>query len=238
MEIPVMHAANHLRLTAALSSCAYDISMSDHARQRAYERSSLAPSRVYELIASRQAVLLPFSSANRSYHLFFDKVKTDFLVGVVAIDGAGRQSASASVVTLLTRAQFECDAGPIGARALRTAACRELNPVAFRHWEEREFGLRGARRTYRVVTYFRQEDGSIGYQVFRHPPLCADFVETHGLTNAAGHPGFWDWYARRAKAAGLPVESVVSMRIADTDKVRLDLSAPAMHCPCCARKKT
>jgi hypothetical protein len=45
---------------------------------------------VYELIASRQAVLLPFSSANRSYHLFFDKVKTDFLVGVVAIDGAGR----------------------------------------------------------------------------------------------------------------------------------------------------
>jgi hypothetical protein len=31
------------------------------------------------------------------------------------------------VVTVLTRAQFECDAGPISARALRTAAGRELD---------------------------------------------------------------------------------------------------------------
>ena len=233
-----MQAANPLQLTAALSACGLDFSMSAHARQRAYERSSLAPSRVYELIASRQAVVLPFSDANRSYHLIFDNITADFLVGVVAIDGPGRHSASASVVTVLSRTQFECDAGPISARALRTAAGRELDPVAFRHWEKQEFGLRGARRTYRVLTYFQQEDASIGYKVFRCPPLCEDFVETHGLTNAAGHPGFWDWYARRAKAAGLPVESVVSMRIADTDKVRLDLSAPAMHCPCCARKKT
>jgi hypothetical protein len=58
LEIPVMQAANHLRLTKDLSACGYDIWMSDHARQRAYGRSSLSPSRVYELIASRQAVCL------------------------------------------------------------------------------------------------------------------------------------------------------------------------------------
>jgi hypothetical protein len=178
--------------------------------------------------------MLKFRNASCSYHLFFDKMKTGFLVGV----GRRHTSGSASVVTVLTHAQFEHDAGPIGARSLRTAARRELDPVAFRRWEESEFGPRGARRAYRVLTYFRQEDGSIGYKVFRHPTSCTEFVEAHGLMNAAGHPGFWDWYARHAKTAGLPVESVVSMRIADTDKMRLNLSAPAMDCPCCARKKT
>lgn len=49
--------------------------MSRNARQRAVERSFVAPSRVLEMVKTRRAVTLPFLDANRSYHLFLDKVK-------------------------------------------------------------------------------------------------------------------------------------------------------------------
>ncbi|WP_321965187.1 hypothetical protein [Paraburkholderia sp. J7] len=62
------------------------------------------------MIVSRHTVTLPFRSANRSYHLFLDRVKMDFMVAVVTIEGSNR-SHSASVVTVLTREHFEND-GP------------------------------------------------------------------------------------------------------------------------------
>ena len=231
-----MEAANHIKISAELSACGYSIDMSPHARQRAVERTSLAPSRVLELIATRHAVTLPFRASNRSYHLVLDAEKMDFMVAIVAIERA-RKSHSASVVTVLTREQFEADAGPIGKMRLRTAASRVLDPVAFRRWEQREFGQGSARRRYRVLTYYRTEDGSIDHKIFRNAPICEHFVDEYELTNAAGHPGFWDWYAREASRANLPVASVTAMRIADTDKVWLDISAPARECPCCRAKK-
>ncbi|WP_321949340.1 hypothetical protein [Paraburkholderia sp. J10-1] len=100
----------------------------------------------------RHTVTPPFRSANRSYHLFLNRVKMDFMVAVVTIEGSNR-SHSASVVTVLTRDHFENDAGPIGKRALRVAASRVLNPVDFRRWEEGKFGPGGTRRRYRVFTY-------------------------------------------------------------------------------------
>lgn len=229
-----MRAANHTLITAELSACGHSTHLSPHARQRTIERSSIAPSRVLGLISSRRALLLPYRDHNRSYHLLFDKEKADFMIGVVAIDRA-RTGNDATVVTILSRAQFEKDAGRIASRALRTAASRVLDPIAFRRWEDTEFGPGAAPRTYRVFTYFQMEDGSVGYEIFRNPPLCSHFVDKHSLANAAGHPGFWEWYARRAKRVNLPIESVLSVRIADTDKVRLDLAAPIMECPCCTQ---
>lgn len=230
-----MKSANHLKITASLSACGYSVDMSQHARQRAAERSSVAPSRVLEMVTTRHAVTLPFRSANRSYHLFLDRMKMAFMVAVVAIE-RGTTSNSASVVTVLTREHFENDAGPIGKKALRIAASRVLDPVDFRRWEKGEFGPGGTRRRYRIFTYYRREDGSTGCEIFNDAPVCDQFVDEHALTNAAGHPGFWDWYARQASRASLPVASVVSMRIADTDKVRLELCAPVRECPCCQAK--
>ncbi|WP_028209042.1 hypothetical protein [Paraburkholderia nodosa] len=232
-----MKAANHIKITAALSACGYSVDMSQHARLRAAERTSVAPSRVLELVTTRCAVALPFRSANRSYHLFLDKEKMIFMVAVVAIEG-GSESSPASVVTVLTREHFENDAGPIGKKALRIAASRVLDPVDFRRWEQREFGPGGMRRRYRVLTYYKRKDGTTGCKVFNDAPVCEHFVDEYALTNAAGHPGFWDWYARQASRASLPIASVVSMRIADTDKIRLEVSAPARECPCCEAKKS
>jgi hypothetical protein len=232
-----MKAANHIEITAALSACGYCVDMSQHARQRAAERSSVAPSRVLEMVKTRHAVTLPFRAANRSYHLFFDKVKISFMVAVVAIEG-GCKSGSASVVTVLTREHFENDAGPIGKKALRIAASRVLDPVDFRRWEQEEFGPRITRRRYRVFTYFKREDGTTACATFKDAPVCEHFVDEHALTNATAHPGFWNWYARQANRVSLPIASVVSMRIADTVKVRLDISAPERECPCCQVKKS
>ncbi|MDH6147239.1 MULTISPECIES: hypothetical protein [Paraburkholderia] len=156
----------------------------------------------------------------------------DFIVAVVAIDGCSGSN-SASVVTVLTREQFENDAGPIAKQSLRTAASRALDAVDFRRWEEREYGPTGVRRRYRVFTYYKKQDGSTECEIFRNAPVCDHFVDENALTNAAGHPGFWDWYARLASRANLPIDSVVSMRIADTDKIRLDLRAAARNCPYC-----
>lgn len=227
-----MQAANPFAISAELPACYCSVDMSPHARQRTVERASIAPSRVLELVSMRRAVTLPFRASNRSYHLIFDRDKMDFVVAIVAIDRTvtGR---SASVVTVLTREQFEADAGPIGKVRLRTAANRALDPVAFRHWEKEEFGERGTRRRFRVLTYYRREDGEIDCLVFANAPVCETFVDEHGLTNAAAHPGFWDWYNRQASRVGLPVATVVALRIADTDKVHLDISARALDCPCC-----
>ncbi|MDH6147240.1 MULTISPECIES: hypothetical protein [Paraburkholderia] len=68
-----MKTANYIHITAELSTCGCNINMSPHARLRAIERSSLAPSRVLELVARRHAVLLPSRAANRSYHLLYDR---------------------------------------------------------------------------------------------------------------------------------------------------------------------
>lgn len=231
-----MKPANPLKITEALSNCGYNVDMSQHARQRAVERSSVAPSRVLEIVTSRRAVMLPFRDANRSYHLFLDRAKMAFMIAVVAVE-AGCRNNSANVVTVLTRKHFENDAGPIGKKALRTAASRVLDPVEFRRWEAAEFGPGGTRRRYRVLTYYTREDGSTGCEIFNNPPVCDHFVEEHALTNAAGHPGFWDWYARWAARVDLPINSVISMRIADTDKVRLNLRAPARECAWCREKK-
>lgn len=230
-----MRQANHLQISRGLSACGHNIMMSEHALERTIERSELSASRVRELIASREAVVLPYRSGNRSYQLIFDTVNRAFLVGVVAIDGRGPAGASASIVTVLTRHQFETDAGPLSTRALRTAAARALNEVDLRKWEHEEFGGEKVPRKYRLITYFRKEDGSVGHTVFRNPPLCDHFVDEHSLSEAAGHPDFWSWYARRAVGAKLPIEWVLSVQIADTDKTTLNINAKQRECACCAR---
>ncbi|MFP3637741.1 hypothetical protein [Paraburkholderia sp. SIMBA_054] len=232
-----MQHANQNHLAAQLSACGRDVMMGVLASERARAVTDIPVSRVRELVASRAAVVLPYRKSNRSYHLLFDKTAQEFLVSVVAIDRADVGS-FARMVTVLTREQFEIDAGPISARFLRTAAGRALDPVAFRQWEDREFGANKVRPTYRVIVYFAKEDGSRANVVFRNPPLCSAFVDEHSLSAAAGHPGFWEWFARRVKAAALPIDAVLSIQIADTDKKRLDVNAPTRTCPCCAGRST
>jgi len=236
-----MKSANPYLLAAQLPLAA-NVHLSSHAVQRAAERTLIDPGKVRQLIAERIAVVLPYRAHGnetlRTYHLLFDVEVNAFCIAVVALDSSHD---SAHVVTVLTREQFENDGGHLSPKQLRTAASRVLDPVAFRRWESEEFAERPVRRRYRVITYYRSNGqdgaggtGDLAHVVFKNPPLCDTFVDEHSLSNASAHPGFWEWFAREAKEAGLPIDRVVSMRIADTDKVQLNISAAARQCPCCA----
>jgi hypothetical protein len=237
-----LNHANPFRLAAAMRARGADVQISQHAIERSLQRTCMSPSRLRELIAARAAVVLPWRSSDRTsertYHLMFDKVSYQFVVAVLA--GGAPGTSIASVVTVLTRAQFANDVGAISARQLRRAASRVLDPVAFLSWEEQEFACRTLVRRYRVISYYPKDDQSAGaapaHIVFKNAPVRTEFVEEHSLGSAGAHPGFWEWYRREAERAGLPVERVVAIRIADTDKVELDISAEPRECPCCARR--
>ena len=194
------------------------------------------------MIASRQAVVLPWRAhergADRTYHLLYDAAGGQFVVAVLASNAAG--DPCSHVVTVLSRTQFENDAGPLSKRSRRLAASLVLDPVAFRSWEDREFAGRAPRRRFRVISYFPMDDQPAGAPmanvVFQNAPVCGAFADEHSLSNAAAHPGFWDWYREEATRAGLPVERVVAIRIADTYQVKLDIAAGPRECPCCQQK--
>lgn len=232
-----MRPANHLQIAAELRACGTDVLLGRHAHQRVLERTAIHPSHMQELIMNKRAVLLPWRDGNRSYHLVYDVQNEEFAVGVVAIDRGRGDTPSATVVTVLTREQFENDVGKaIEVRARRTAASRVLDPVAFRKWEASEFGEGVVRPKYRVFTYFKKPDGTIDHVVFSKAPVCRGFVEEHSLEHAASHPGFWEWYSRLAASHQIDIENVVAMRIAELDKVTLKIDAPPLQCPCCAAK--
>jgi len=237
-----MKQANPIYLAARLWTRSTDVMLSTHAHERSLERSSIQPSRVREMIAAREAVLLPWCSrerdADRTYHLMYDEAAGQFVVGILA-NGSPADPRS-YVVTVLTRTQFENDVGPLSPRQLRAAAARVLDEVSFRRWESEEFAGTSFRRRFRVISYYPRDDRAEGtppaHVVFQNAPVCAEFADEHSLSNAGAHPGFWDWYRREAERVGLPVERVVAIRIADTHKVKLDLAAELRECPCCVRR--
>lgn len=213
-----------------------------HACQRAASRTGLDADRLRSFIAGGGAVILPWQSAMgnriRTYHLLYNHEQSAFFVAVLAHHTA--PDASPCIVTVLTQQQFENDAGPIAVSRLRTAAFQALDPISFRAWELRYFQGALPPARYRVTTWFRRDDDAPGERpaqmVFHNAPVCRDFVETHSLEQAAGHPGFLDWYRRQAERNDLPIERVVAIRIADTHPVELDISAPALTCSCCSGK--
>ena len=137
------------------------------------------------MIASRQAVVLPWRShergADRTYHLLYDAAGGQFVVAVLASNAAG--DPCSHVVTVLSRTQFENDAGPLSKRSRRLAASLVLDPVAFRSWEDREFAGRAPRRRFRVISYFPMDDQPAGAPmanvVFQNAPVCGAFADEH-----------------------------------------------------------
>ncbi|VVE17991.1 hypothetical protein [Pandoraea cepalis] len=235
-----MHYANPSAIGHELRPRMAGLHLTLHACERTLSRTGLHGERLRSFIARGGAVILPWQSETgdriRTYHLFYNLEQDAFFVAVLAHHPA--PDAPPCIVTVLTQVQFENDAGPISVARMRTAAFQALDPVAFRAWELRYFGgvLPAAR--YRVTTWFRRDDDAPGARpaqmVFHNAPVCRDFVETHSLEQAAGHPGFLDWYRAQAEQHGLPIERVVAIRIADTHPVELDVSAAALPCSCCS----
>lgn len=239
-----MHYANPSAINQELCPRMAGLQMTEHAISRALTRSGHSGERLRSVIAADGAVILPWQSATgervRTYHLLYTPDQDAFFVAILAHEAAS--DAPPCIVTVLTQQQFENDAGPISTVRLRTAASQALDPIAFRAWERRHFGDALPAPRYRVTTWFRRDDDSPNERpaqiVFQNAPVCRDFVETHSLEQAAGHPGFIDWFRAQAEQHGLPVERVIAIRIADTHPVELDVRTPALPCACCIGGRT
>ncbi|PNE59934.1 hypothetical protein A8H39_01945 [Paraburkholderia fungorum] len=238
-----MHYANPSTIGHELRPRMAGLHLTFHACERTLSRTGLDGERLRSFVARGGAVILPWQSETgnriRTYHLLYNPEQDAFFVAVLA--HAPAPDASPCVVTVLTQEQFENDAGSISTARLRTAAFQALDPVTFRAWEMRYFDGVLPPARYRVTTWFRRDDDAPGARpaqmVFHNAPVCRDFVETHSLEQAAGHPGFLDWYRQQAEQHGVPIERVLAIRIADTHPVELDVSTPALSCSCCPSER-
>lgn len=221
------------------------VAVSVHAFGRTMQRTSFDHELVRAMVEHGKAIVLPWTMpaevGERTYHLIYDRTRADFVVAVVARDV--RDRSSLCIVTILTREQVERDIGALPVRHLRMAASRALGPDEFRRWEDSNADARTRQPHYIVQSFYRRDDGAAPsrarppHMSFHGAPVCREFVNEHGLSQVAGHPGFWEWYAGKAAAAGLPVDRVVALRIDDTQKVEIDINAPARACPCCEARK-
>jgi hypothetical protein len=191
------------------------------------------------------AIVLPWTAVvetgARTYHLLYDCGREDFVFAAVARNK--RDRSRLRIVTVLTREQVEPDMGPLPVRHLRMAARRALGPVAFCEWERAGTDERMRAPHYRIESFYRydatptQGQRRPGRMTFYGAPVCPAFVNAHGLSQIAGHPGFWEWYGRKAAETGLSVDRVVALRVGDAQRAELDVNAPARACPCCEARE-
>lgn len=230
-------------LTARHAATRNAMGLAQKAVSRARELVDLAPSELLEIMRERKAVLLPFVDSvggdeqrrNHAftYHLFYRAENDAFFVAVVEAFRRSHIGRVSEIVDVLPMADLETET-KVSRRFQRTAASRALDPVQFREWEERARMLKPGRPRLRVITYFDSGAEHPQNVVFASPPVCQPYIDQYGLESAFGHPRFTEWYRRNLEEAGIDPEQVVSLRIADTDKLVLRVDAPARECPNCA----
>jgi hypothetical protein len=234
---------NRTYLTARHGATRNAMGLSHNAVIRARELADLAPSALLEIMRERKAVLLPFvdTSADAepgkdhdfTYHLFYRAEIDTFFIAVVEAFRRSHIGRVSEIVDVFPLKALEQTETKVSRRFLRTAASRVLDQVQFREWEERARMLVPGRPRLRVITYYDTGAERPDHVVFTSPPLCQPYIDQYGLEFAFGHPGFTEWYRCLLDEAAIDPERVVSLRIADTDKLVLRVDAPARECPNC-----
>jgi len=226
---------NRLKLHSLHSYARAGLRVSAHGAQRAAERSQITPEAVLEVVLQGFAVLLPYKGRGCTYHLFYREEHDAFFVAVVSADRYTYHSDKPSIITVLTVDAFEQGGGIASRRFRRTAASRVMGSEKFQAWDVRHYGNRVRPTGLRVIVYWRDEvAGSDGHVVFTGPPVCKAYIDEHGIQNVLGHPGVLPWFKRQLDKTNVSVDHIVSLRIADTDKVELRVDAENHDCPNCA----
>ncbi|MFP3637516.1 hypothetical protein [Paraburkholderia sp. SIMBA_054] len=226
-----------MALVAKHEAVRRELRVASAAAQRAQSLLSLSGSALLEIVCEREAVVLPFWDRLHTYHLFYRADLDAFFVAVAACAEEGFDNGQPHIREIQTLGEYEADNGEASVMFRRTAASRVLDQVEYRAWDARTFGEETRRTQVRVITYYYTDDGRLAHVVFRGPPVCNDFIETYGLENSFGHPGFQDWYGRQVKKHGIDIEKAASIQIAITDKQTLRVDAPMRDCPDCVRRR-
>ena len=223
------------RLNRYFSAVRLELQASARAAESADRLAAMARSQLIQVVRDGDAVILPYTEGLHCYHLFYWPPSESFLIAMAATHESAFVDGTPLIADVYTVEEFEEQGGEVSTRMRRMAADRVLDKVAFRAWEEKSFGGAQPKKSVRVMTYLKSESGEHETHLFLNAPVCQEYIDTYGLENSFGHPGFADWYRKRADAAGIDFERVIALRIAETNKVKLRLDAPNRECPHCER---
>ncbi|WP_321817051.1 MULTISPECIES: hypothetical protein [unclassified Paraburkholderia] len=154
------------------------------------------------------------------------------IVCAVTLDPTAFEDDQPVIAELLETDEFEHKGGAIDIEVQRRIVGRQLDPVGMRAWEARHLDASYKWPRPRVLIYF-EERGKTYTRYARRPPVCREWLATYDLENMLGHPGVWDWFGKVLVNAHIDPESIVSLRVVDEKKVRLDINAPSQPCPGC-----
>ncbi|MGF6440486.1 hypothetical protein [Paraburkholderia youngii] len=225
------------RLSRRFSAVRLDLQASPRAVESADRLADMTRSQLINVVRDERAVVLPYTDGLHTYHLLFWPPCERFYVAEVPMEETAFEEGTPLIADVYTVTEFEGKGGEVSTRMRRMAADRALDKVAFRAWEEKSFGQHHPRKSVRVMTYLRSESDEPETHLFINAPVCQAYIDTWGLENAFGHPGFSDWYKRAADAAGIDFDRVIALRIAETNKVKLRLDAPNRECPHCTKSR-
>ncbi|WP_241299564.1 hypothetical protein [Burkholderia stabilis] len=209
-----------------------DIRLGRLAQERAIDLARMSPSSLEAAIRTGLAVLLNHAESECGYLGLYVPERDAIIVCAVTLDERGYEDGIPVVAELLDLDEFEHKGGAIEVEVQRRIVGRRVNPIELRGWERRHLGDSYSWPRPRVFIYF-ERDGKVRTHFARRPPICREWIDTYGLENILGHPGVWDWFRSVLGNARIAPESVISLRVADGVKMRLDITATQKPCPEC-----
>lgn len=152
---------------------------------------------------------------HRSYILLYSTADEAFFIAIVACDP---DTNNASIVTVLTKEQYENDRGLIFerilARAMRSSFaskesvkefCAEHNLVSRRKQRQSNFS---------ILVEYKAASGVIDRAVLFHPPGHSSAEVTENERKIVDQPGFWEWFGHKVAAQNIPLENVLALKAA------------------------
>ncbi|PNE59933.1 hypothetical protein A8H39_01940 [Paraburkholderia fungorum] len=202
------------------------------AREQAQPVACLSPSELEAAIRTGLAVLLSYADQECGYLGLYVPPRGKIIVCSVTLDESAFEDGQPVIAELLDLDEFEHKGAAIDLEVQRRIAGRQLNPVGLRAWEAEHLDATYSWPRPRVFIYF-EFDGKVHTHYARRPPVCREWIDTYGLENMLGHPAAWDWFRQVLADAKIDPETVISLRVADGIKMRLDIDAEPHPCPDC-----
>lgn len=198
-----------------------------HAIESLIMRSRMSADDLMEALVSCRVIWLNNPERhwqNRAYVLLYSVVDAAFYVVIVACDPGKK---TGSIVTVLTREQFENDKGEIDRRNLIRAMCS--SKASEETIREFKFNLAPTRRLQKAQEKWEQKlaaraqrvtvlvDYTTLTGVFERielvsPPCQDEDAVKDDLVQLMAQPGFIDWVAVEAAKKGVPVERVLGLK--------------------------
>lgn len=218
--------------------------MSDHAIERLSQRSKLSSEELLAMLNSGRTISLGSfmrSHEGRARHLLYSAKDKAFFVAITA--PSTTIGVSGTVVTLLTREQYENDMGRIELSYLLRSAHVALDANDYVVLKKELVAHESHGRPYALrrpkilvsVHYFDAERRERVWRA-RSPNVPLAHLAEHGLLAIHRHPAFWAWLAQRTDGRIDPGVSIDRIEVGagdpgHTDMQLLDLSEEPVRAP-------